>query len=609
MATSTNNFFNSSGQQFGNLFGNPAPGQSPVTTSGNQRGYFTNPPDLLSGVYDSGNAPFRTFGGSNPIQLQEVSKVRTRLQQGGFLPLNYTFRDGEYYLSIPSNPRTPNDVLSENINSYNSFGDIPQSDFKFSLQDFVKYNSSKNVLETSDGSPNSNPWSQEIDQSPFRLSQYPGTPDDNEDPVYFGFEITINVDSSPLLNGELEKFLTQMSGYSGYTEFKSRLEILNQFKNELSRYFNFSRSLSSSEFDPSKLIVSTSVKEKKYYIRKLSGLDKLQENNTPSAKKFLTDYGKDILTITFYEDTTLNLGTLVSLYKLLYWSKRKGKSLIPENLLRFDCEIIISELRNFARLKRSGNMLQELSSNLSRYRYNVYECQFFANKMTHPDSIDLWPGTLERTETFDMEMSYKFSSMVFERFDPSSLIQKTLNNVAGQNVSNDPLAVIPLSPNTQLNNPIIGGSSSLSTGYSQVSNVVLNTYDALNSFGISGNSNVVTTSTQSDIGALQQNQNISIYNSSVSPNPKTNLPVGKGNIYGASAKALLENIKSDALRAAQRQLNAQFTLLNNSLNKARNSFGMGQMSSPTPGGNFFFDVQNSLRGFAGDVLTNVISGR
>ena len=165
--------------------------------------------------------------------------------------------------------------------------------------------------------------------------------------------------------------------------------------------------------------------------------------------------------------------------------------------------------------------------------------------------------------------------------------------------------------------------------------MLLNTYQNLSGFNISANANGYTgvNSVIQTVPTLQQNQNQNIYNLATSTNPATtptnassvniykknvlvpvpNGPLTKKDIYGLAAKKLLNNLKHSALNDVQRQLNARFTLLNNSLNKARNSIGLGQMSAPTnvytfpPGGQFFFDVQNSLRTFAGDVLTNTIS--
>jgi hypothetical protein len=60
--------------------------------------------------------------------------------------------------------------------------------------------------------------------------------------------------------------------------------------------------------------------------------------------------------------------------------------------------------------------------------------------------------------------------------------------------------------------------------------------------------------------------------------------------------------------------------LNDSLDRIRNQFGLGRMPAPTnvyfptqntgPYGqsNVFFDVQNSLRNFGGDILTGLIGG-
>ena len=57
-------------------------------------------------------------------------------------------------------------------------------------------------------------------------------------------------------------------------------------------------------------------------------------------------------------------------------------------------------------------------SNLSRYVYNLYECQFFFDKPTHSDSIDI-ANTPTVTDKYDVSFNYKFSNMIFERYSPS----------------------------------------------------------------------------------------------------------------------------------------------------------------------------------------------
>ena len=75
---------------------------------------------------------------------------------------------------------------------------------------------------------------------------------------------------------------------------------------------------------------------------------------------FLTDYNKDVIKLNFLEDLSATMGTLAHLYKLLYWSRPNGKGLIPENLLRFNCDIIVSECRNFNRVRKAANTSGDL---------------------------------------------------------------------------------------------------------------------------------------------------------------------------------------------------------------------------------------------------------
>jgi hypothetical protein len=76
------------------------------------------------------------------------------------------------------------------------------------------------------------------------------------------------------------------------------------------------------------------------------------------------------------------------------------------------------------------------------------------------------------------------------------------------------------------------------------------------------------------------------------------------------------------------QVNLRLRLLNNTLDKVRNAAGIGRMSEPSNiyevpyfyqgisnglGGqvssNFFYDVHNSLRNFAGDAAGNALGGK
>jgi len=642
MADGLNNFFQSLSGKLGSAIGNPTAQKKPGIPQGNSnRLPFLTPKLLLSSVYISVPGDIRTNSGGpllnqSPAQslLEDRSKSvsgsnynRQRIQQPGFTPINY-YRtpNGEIFLDVPSNLRTTDDKFQQTLTDYNEYGDDSSSTFKFGLKDYVNFFGPSNQLEAWDGANNGNPWESGVVSNPTKLSNFDLTPYDNEDPVWFGFEIILNVQTSPLLNGELEKFLDQFG--SAYTEIGSRELIVNQFKNELVKYFKLSSGIGLTErFDPSKNIVASDLygynmssgTRRRYYVKKITGLDKLTESNRGNESNAFVDYGKDLLGITFYEDTTLNLGTLASLYKLMYWSRLRGKNIIPENLLRFDCEIVVSELRDFVRLKKSGNMLEYLRSNLSRYRYQLYECQFWFDKMSHPDSIDMYQ--ISETSDYEVQMSFKYSNMIFERYNPSDSVP---GYVRLRNSTINPLSDTSGPLGTQ-SSEYVNRTTEL-----EVDEKVLGYYDNLgNGLTMSSNKNnfsspikdVSNPTSGQTINSLKKNQNSNIYNFIKAPLPSASPGNAKDDIFGRTAQKLVENLKKSALNEAQRQLNTRFRLLNNTIDNVRNSFGIGRMPPPTniylhdPNGttfglhnSFFFDVQNSLRNFGGDTLTGLLGG-
>jgi hypothetical protein len=95
-----------------------------------------------------------------------------------------------------------------------------------------------------------------------------------------------------------------------------------------------------------------------------------------------------------------------------------------------------------------------------------------------------------------------------------------------------------------------------------------------------------------------------------------------------AAQNLARSLQNSVENETQRQVDIRLRLLNNTLDKVRNSVGLGRMREPTNiykapyiwqgisnglGGQvsstFFFDVQNSLRDFAGDSLGSVLGGK
>ena len=546
----------------------------------------------------------------------------------------------------------------------------------------------------------------------------PVTPLDNEDPLYTGFEVVINTATSPLFNGEAANFISK---FLPNTEIKARGQVLRDYINEMKKFFKFNLDPRLTEFSEPGLneyIFTNTPSIKRHYVKKISGINKLIEQNTPSAQSAFVKYRNDLITLSFYEDTTLELGTLMTLYKTLYWSRLNGKNIIPENLLRFDCKVIVSEVRNFTRVKKAASIgdLITLKENVSRYVYDLYECQLFFDKMSHGDVVTM--DTMTSPDSSEISMSWKYSTMRFERYDflfgGGRGVYKFLDNkqLAPQrltsNVANRAIVteneIVPYAFNflPKLNNGYSGKDRE--TPYVSSTRFKSLNAQSEDEGATEGNEGATEGSTEeSQIDDLKNNQKLSIYqrsfdkvvpendtksagiyptgsgseeenkvplskdsnfkgNSGIYPSinknsdeeailslaggasspinqiplkqnslfNKTNgiypayspsgsdseneIPLNKDSLFKKAGDKLLQNIKKAALNEAQRQLNNQFRLVNNSLDKVRNSFGIGRMREPTnvynnlPNAQFFFDVKNSLRDFGGDVLGGLLGG-
>jgi hypothetical protein len=606
-----------------------------------------------------------------------------------------------------------------------------------------------------------------------------GTPYENEDPVFFGFEIIIDAANSPLFNGEILKFMGEIGiakspkakpifgsrseGTIGSAEVFNRKPILDSFCFESIKYFKFKNDVGPYVVSPTFLDELSSelrdlfknsfdmfgsVVEKKHYVKKVEGLDFLVERNGPKTPSGFVKYREDLIKISFYEDITLSTGTLLNLYKLLAWSRQRGKHIIPDNLLKFDCEIIISEVRNMTRIrsafdeknqpqttqpgdqvvgggsddraffgpggdpggaslyetirfeppqptgeiedlpespistsqntslplqpttqlssgselapldnlssrdlrgiptnnlnstvlsgislpgqhdkkeqpKASKNALQVLEDNLSRYRYKLYECQFHVPALPHPSSIDLG-SSLNSYDNHSIDISFKHSEVVFERFDYKNFSELNLNNTDGFGSSN-PLSkhgrYIPLNNAAEI--PFEQENSE--------SNEINVKTDAstVNPTIVSGSVKIPIKARDSWQYASPAGSGIiDKYDRGIDENPSSTTTYGNsGDVLGDAKKnqrredfkAGLESAVSNftfatkrvALNAGQQLLNDQFRLLNNTIDKVRNAYGLGRISAPT---NVYANVnptqiglQNAIRNFGGDVASSLLN--
>lgn len=250
---------------------------------------------------------------------------------------------------------------------------------------------------------------------------------DHEDPVMFGYDLFINFETSPLFNGAVLDFLNKYSGLS--EEIDSRKEVYQNFVNQFKRFFKVQSSTDagdSSSVDDTLIVPVQNDPQrnrqvyKTYYLKEISGLDLLTHGsvtNTSDTVKSMVDYGKDMIKLKLYEDLTLNTGYLSMLYKLLTWSRVNGKQLIPENLLRFDCRVVINEVRNYNKVIKNNGAMEAYADDMNTYIYTLYDCQFMFDKLSHDDTIDMW--SIKTKDDFDIAFNYKYTTMKFLKYDPN----------------------------------------------------------------------------------------------------------------------------------------------------------------------------------------------
>lgn len=582
------------------------------------------PPFLISPIKDNdsnNDSVPKVYG-----DYEYVDWMGQRITQSGLIPLSTSDRYNESK-NLPKSISELNSSPYSMRDFYLIFGDNATDYFR-------------NGLQIIDGlTPIENP---ENGDSTLRLSQFKNTPFENNDPVMFGFEIVLDGITSPLLNGSINDFLRE---YSGISELKSKIPVFEDFKNQITKLFKttglvgvdneqemiskFESNYASSD-SPKDIFQKGRRAYLAYYLRKVSGLQNLVESNTTETKKYLVDYRKDVISLDFTEDVTLSIGALAHLYKLLYWSKPNGKSLIPENLLRFNCDIIVSECRNFNRVKKAveeGNV-EVIKDNLSRYIYSLKECQFFFNSMPHNPDMDL--GAIQTYDIYNMSFDYKYSTTKFEKFVP------TMDGF-GTYVGYDNGALWKVGnpgARQQRGTQSSGLDTSIPKFYTKGTNTntengVLTPF-VLQKFGI----NIPEFNSSDDLESFKRND---IYSSnkaaeSAKSERDKSLLNELGTVYKENKednKNFIERLKDKTIKSAKRELsvlvNGRVNLLSRTINKLMIGFVGGKGISPPQnvytgpqdpmgmalsnfGNRFFYDVRDELSDFAGNTLSDFLNG-
>lgn len=464
------------------------------------------------------------------------------------------------------------------------------------------------------------------------------TPFENNDPVMYGFEVIVDAASSPLLNGSVEDFITQFSVIS---EVQARMPIIMEFKRQFAKLFKTKGTIRQTATSGTILSTMLGPQEEmevmagsppqddtfqpgkkaymSYYVQKITGLSKLVEANTADAKKYLTSYRKDLITLSFLEDVSSTMGTLSHLYKLLYWSKPNGKNIIPENLLRFNCEIVVSECRNFNRVREAANNneIEIIKDNVSRYIYSLRECQLFFDKMPHDDMIDM--GGIksfgDSSALFDVSFDYKYSTLNFERWTAD---QQKFGGYVGYNGGSIWRKNYSREGDEKPRFRSVGQNLISQNGvdkaeifwYGSVSNSEETDKKV-------GNEPVVT----EDTGIPDANYNVSTTpKDKVSTSITGSLEQFKKSSIKNAAKLAAQSAANFVVKEVNNQINMRAQLLNGTISKIKNALGIRSRYSntgekqakvyPRPYAphsfGIFFDVRNDLFNFIGEDLATIM---
>jgi len=250
-----------------------------------------------------------------------------------------------------------------------------------------------------------------------------------EDPTLLGFTCEIDdSENSPLFGTGEYSARAFINKYSNMPEIAARDTLLTQFQRNIKMMFKSQESTKTSESDFPYV--------KAHYLEKVVGLKVL-------SNKFIK-YKEDELVFTMHEDVTMYAQYLAQLYNNLSYSFRNGKMMIPENLLRFNLVIKITEIRNFKTVvKRVFDATDGESSkrtlinvNSSQLRYTLYDCNFnFFESQNHGDDIQVGGigGSVTSTSNMDFKLHFKNVS----RFFKSEIVDDLQGTTNGRTDMND----------------------------------------------------------------------------------------------------------------------------------------------------------------------------
>jgi len=263
-----------------------------------------------------------------------------------------------------------------------------------------------------------------------------------EDPTVLGFSLRIDYDNSPLFaskqgnltpsdieeidtysdeddNNFTNKQIQQIQQINEKPPKNSALEFIERYKDEYCELVmceeyleEFTESVKKIFEAPETLIGDNpsyrNPAHKNHYINQIKGLDKLdnyfveydEENSKHEALEF--ELGEDVRMYT---------NKMKFLYKNLTWSYNMGKKLIPENKLRFNLYIKVSDIRQFT----SKYNKEIVEDKYSRVIYELKDCEFLFDESINPTSLRVGGFSSPNNEyaTLNLKIKYRKVNRIF----------------------------------------------------------------------------------------------------------------------------------------------------------------------------------------------------
>lgn len=362
----------------------------------------------LGGVSDYTNFKYRIDGSLPMLTYDQVESISSQ-QVSSDVSFTETSPDDDTLLDSKSPPPP-----------FNSYGSVHGLTNSSSLDKFKYRDFKTNTIPTIDNNGN-------VSMSTIDYNDY-------EDPTFLGFDLSFLKDGSPLFsnNGNASATLfLQQYGTSNNPSINVRAQILTAFINTFNRIFKF-------DTDEGRY-----TNTKIFYIENIGGLDKLNEK----IVKYNGEEG-DKITITLTEDISMLALYLAELYNNLAYDYRNQRYVIPENCLRFNMKIRISDMRDYkigvvgingtqdaAGNDASGSFNSVINKNISSQIYILRDCNFnFFNSQNHGADISIGGfggGKSDNPASLKFDIIYKSIEREFQPLLQKNglIINNRYNNV------------------------------------------------------------------------------------------------------------------------------------------------------------------------------------